>query len=248
MASLQSVSTVSNDLLVVNDSTHGLCGKESISSTQIKASSDLLRAIPDLANASPGMNAGVNMGGISNAESVQQEVHTHLDSVKGGQCHQETDPCSTGGDDSQVPAKSSPVLSWADGIAQGEFIPQVALDLEKEFGGFSSDCSFLGEPSLTDTSHPTSYAPYVSIGKANGSNPMAGKNKGQKAAQPKAISCIALALFGSALASYSDSLAGAHIAAAQSNEGPHYFYSCASHGKTNGQAPPIKDMIYCIIG
>ncbi|KAA8550042.1 hypothetical protein F0562_001726 [Nyssa sinensis] len=55
---------------------------------------------------------------------------------------------STAQDATHERTKSSPVLTWADGVEQGEFIPQVAIDLEKEFGGFSQDCSFMSEPAL----------------------------------------------------------------------------------------------------
>ncbi|KAA8531334.1 hypothetical protein F0562_006043 [Nyssa sinensis] len=94
MASLQLVTTVSSNLQVINDSAHALCAKELTSSTQINASSDLLWAIPDLAHALPGVNAGVNVVGICNAEIatnakaadkdklVQQMVYAHHDEAK----------------------------------------------------------------------------------------------------------------------------------------------------------------------
>ncbi|KAA8542880.1 hypothetical protein F0562_024032 [Nyssa sinensis] len=34
------------------------------------------------------------------------------------------------------------------GKTEGDFIPQVALDLEQEFGGFSQDCTFMSTPEL----------------------------------------------------------------------------------------------------
>ncbi|KAA8531316.1 hypothetical protein F0562_006025 [Nyssa sinensis] len=42
--------------------------------------------------------------------------------------------------------------SWADRVEEGEFIPQAALDLEVEFGGFSENPSFLMESFYGDSS------------------------------------------------------------------------------------------------
>ncbi|KAA8535789.1 hypothetical protein F0562_030777 [Nyssa sinensis] len=71
-----------------------------------------------------------------------------------------------------------------------------------------------GEPS-----HPTSHTSYVFDGNANGSNPMAGKNGGEKAAHPKAMSVIALGPFGDAAVSAFGPIS-AHIVATQSSDGP----------------------------
>ncbi|KAA8524190.1 hypothetical protein F0562_010379 [Nyssa sinensis] len=45
--------------------------------------------------------------------------------------------------------------SWADRAKEGEFIPQVALDLEAEFGGFLENPSFLMESFHGDSSSPS---------------------------------------------------------------------------------------------
>ncbi|KAA8534655.1 hypothetical protein F0562_032172 [Nyssa sinensis] len=45
--------------------------------------------------------------------------------------------------------------SWADRAEEGEFIPQVALDLESDFGGFLKDPSFLMESFQGDASSPS---------------------------------------------------------------------------------------------
>ncbi|KAA8517411.1 hypothetical protein F0562_017704 [Nyssa sinensis] len=45
--------------------------------------------------------------------------------------------------------------SWADHAKEGKFIPQVALDLEAEFGDFSEDPSFLMESFQYDVSSPS---------------------------------------------------------------------------------------------
>ncbi|KAA8544593.1 hypothetical protein F0562_022605 [Nyssa sinensis] len=68
----------------------------------------------------------------SNASHVQEGSQTHHVTMQGRKRQQD----------------QSPVLSWADGVEQGEFIPQAALNLEQDFGGFSYDCSFMREPEL----------------------------------------------------------------------------------------------------
>ncbi|KAA8517830.1 hypothetical protein F0562_015305 [Nyssa sinensis] len=45
--------------------------------------------------------------------------------------------------------------SWANRAEEGEFIPQAALDLEAEFGGFSANKSFLKESLHGDSSSPS---------------------------------------------------------------------------------------------
>ncbi|KAA8546949.1 hypothetical protein F0562_003378 [Nyssa sinensis] len=79
--------------------------------------------------------------------------------------------------------------------------------------------------------HVATHASYVSV-----SNPMAGNSGGEKEAYSKAISSISLGPSDDAAASQYGSLAGAHIAVAQSSDGA----LNASHGIAKGQALLVK--------
>ncbi|KAA8538292.1 hypothetical protein F0562_027885 [Nyssa sinensis] len=86
-------------------------------------------------------------------------------------------------------------------------------------------------------------AAYMSIDKANGSNPTAGKKEGQKVALPKATTPYKAVSPSSVVAeSPSDCLDGGHNAAAHNSEGAHHLSSYTPHEESKGQASPVKDV------